>query len=62
MKLKKITIAIQEAQRFIAIAETAVEKIICDEVVRVTGCKETSACRRASMDLTRALADMRKND
>lgn len=27
---------------------------------QIMGCKETAACRRASLDLTRALAEMRK--
>ena len=27
---------------------------------RITGCKESAAVRRASMDLTRALAELRK--
>lgn len=28
--------------------------------IEITGCKQSAALRRASMDLTRALADMRR--
>ena len=32
----------------------------CDNLVLISGSKEGGACRRASMDLTRALADLRR--
>jgi hypothetical protein len=31
-------------------------------LVTITGCKETAAAKRASMDLSRALADLRGNN
>ncbi len=55
-----IRIAVGEAKRFIDKAKLAVEWLDNDAMNRVSGCKQTAACRRASMDLTRALAEMRK--
>jgi len=49
-----------EATRFIRIADKAIEKIDEDHLVSIVGSKETSAVRRASMDLTRTLAEMRR--
>lgn len=49
-------IAIQEAERFIRLAKKALE-ISLDREWRS---KENAATKRASMDLTRALAEMRK--
>jgi len=58
--------AIEEAKRFIRAAEEVEITLVTpdDETTRtysyvVTG-KESAACKRASMDLTRALAEMRK--
>lgn len=49
--------AILECRRFLARAEKAMRltgtELIC-------GCRETADVRRASMDLTRALADLRR--
>ena len=53
-----LTTAIQEAERFIAKAKLARVKVFEG---RIFGCKETGACRRSSMDLTRALADIRRS-
>ncbi len=67
MKVDNLNQAISEAKRFIEYAEQVkVEKIIGSHsmkgktwlVVR-DYCKETAACKRASMDLTRALAKLR---
>lgn len=49
-----------EATRFIRAADKAIEKIDEDHLVNIVGSKETSAVKRASMDLTRTLAEMRK--
>ena len=56
----RLTIAIKEAKRFVSVAESALGKIKEDSLLQITGCKETGAARRASMDLTRALAELRK--
>ena len=56
----RLTIAIKEAKRFVSVAESALGKIKEDSLVQYNGCKETGAARRASMDLTRVLAELRK--
>jgi|WetSurMetagenome_2_1015567.scaffolds.fasta_scaffold489164_3 hypothetical protein len=50
--------AMVEAERFLEIAKI-VELKGHDNVFTFYGCKETGALRRASMDLTRALAELR---
>ncbi len=62
MNIDGIDYAMEEAQRFLTAAKAAVE------IWRQRGgpkysfgySKETAACRRVSMDLTRALAKLRK--
>ena len=49
--------AVAEAQRFIAVAKAV--KVYPERNYLDTS-KETAAAKRASMDLTRALAEMRK--
>ena len=59
----KLSTAVQEAKRFIALAEAiqrAPIRSTSGGTVYDAGPKETGAARRASMDLTRALADLRK--
>lgn len=65
MRGEALTNAICEAQRFIQIAR----KVVIKHEKRADGTpwimvldytKESAACKRASMDLTRALAEMRK--
>jgi len=61
MTITKIAEAIEEAGRFIEKAQKArtwMEQN--DPMCMGLGNQYTAACRRASMDLTRALADMRK--
>lgn len=58
MNIDTLALAIEEAERFVTRARAAVEAIGSDKYYYSR--KETSAARRASMDLTRALADMRK--
>ena len=56
--------AITEAKRFIKAAEQVpfhtVKAIDKKDYTYITTGKESGACRRASLDLTRALARMRK--
>ena len=56
---EKILNAIREAERFIRKAKSA-RGAFADNKYAWNGTKETGACRRASMDLTRALAEMRR--
>jgi hypothetical protein len=60
MHIDKLTNAIAEAERFIEKAHKAAFKIRTDSLTTISGSKETATCKRASMDLTRALADLRK--
>lgn len=60
MKLCKLEIAIAEAARFVVIARKAKERLKSDKYASITGSKETGAARRASMDLTRALSELRR--
>lgn len=55
----KIKEAISEAERFIDRAEKAL-KDFEEKRYAWNGTPATGSCKRASMDLTRALADMRK--
>lgn len=52
-----------EAKRFIAAVEAMENRLANDSYARsfayITGCRESAQVRRSSMDLTRALADMR---
>ena len=58
MKVDKIKEAIYEAERFITKAKLALEKTEGKNYLYAN--KENGACRRSSMDLTRALAELRK--
>lgn len=60
MNISKLICAIDEAKRFIIKAELAYNKIQENSLTTITGSKETGAAKRASMDLTRVLADLRK--
>ncbi len=51
--------AMEETQRFLTAARLA-QKRLKDDKYSHFGSPETAACRRASMDLTRALAKLRK--
>lgn len=52
---KKLKAAVDEARRFLRKAE---ELAACDDAYNSP--RESGACRRASLDLTRALADYRR--
>ncbi len=70
MTIGTIERAEQEAKRFLEVALLARRRIMQERAhdsdpIRstmgvISGTRETGACRRVSMDLSRALADMRK--
>ena len=60
MTLEALETAITEAKRFLSKAADAKRRIKKDTYWAMMGCTETAAAKRASMDLTRALAAMRK--
>tara|TARA_R110000868_G_scaffold399585_1_gene673431 strand:+ start:8914 stop:9102 length:189 start_codon:yes stop_codon:yes gene_type:complete len=59
MDLETINQARQELIRFGERLIAADNALKADSLVSITGSKETAACKRASMDLTRALARLR---
>ena len=58
MNITTIKVAEREAKRFLAAAKAT--EAVATPGGQVWGSKESGALRRASMDLTRALAEMRK--
>ena len=52
--------AISEANRFIKRARAAKRRLSEDRMSLVSGSKEMGAAKRASMDLTRILAELRR--
>jgi hypothetical protein len=60
MKFDLIDQAKIEAYRFIAKANNAEKRVRADKMVLITGCKETAALKRASMDLSKILSELRK--
>jgi hypothetical protein len=52
--------AMDEATRFLIKASELKRRWEEDEMSALTGCRESGAARRASLDLTRALAELRK--
>lgn len=58
-KIKKIELAISEAHRFIQKAADW-KRRLSSEGVYVFSSKEGGAAKRASLDLSRSLADLRK--
>ena len=59
-KVNKINSAITEAQRFIQTAFAWKKRIEKDEDGLVWTSKEGGACKRASMDLSRSLTELRR--
>lgn len=59
MTTKTLRVAIAEAKRFIAAAEKC-EPRTFENIQYFPGSKDSGAVKRASMDLTRALADLRR--
>ena len=64
MKICNIDKVIKECDRFKTCALDAKTRLLAEGVgpleMQVVGYKETAACRRASMDLSRALAELRR--
>ena len=58
-KQEKINKAIHEAEKFIETADKWVDRLDEDKYAQF-GSKEGGACKRSSLDLTRALSEMRK--
>ena len=52
--------AMAEARRFLDMAEEARDRLEHDKYASISGSKEVAAAKRASLDLTRALARMRQ--
>jgi hypothetical protein len=61
MNPAKVDEVAKVAGRFMLLALAAVKRLETDGLTQLTGCKETGALRRASMDLTRALAELRRD-
>ena len=61
MKISRLQTAIKEAERFLKIAR-AVEYNKNSEHDYIHSGKQTASTRRASMDLTNALVELRKGD
>lgn len=72
MNLDTLKTAIDEAERFIYKAEEAYNEIVYNKeevahwlkdksYARKTGVKRQAACKRASLDLTRSLSELRKS-
>lgn len=59
MNLDSIRAAVAEARRFIDRAEKAEHDFAVNDFAW-NGTKNTAACRRASMDLSRALSELRE--
>jgi len=57
--IEKIDKAFQEINRFIVKAQAAKKRLAHQPGMR-GGCRETGAVRRASMDLSRALVEIRR--
>jgi hypothetical protein len=60
MKLASINVAEAEARRFLDAVEAHRARVAKGDVYEFVGFKESGALRRASLDLTRALSEMRK--
>jgi len=59
-KIEKIDFAISEAQRFILRAKQWRQRLNADSYAKY-GSKEGGAAKRSSLDLTRALSELRKS-
>lgn len=59
MSEEKLKATIKEAMRFVRAGKAALERLNRDDYAKY-GSRETAACLRTSMDLTRALAELRK--
>jgi hypothetical protein len=57
---EKIGVAIVETKRFLKKAKAAKKRLSEDSLALISGSKETAAMKRASMDLSRALTEIRR--
>ena len=60
MRREQVKAAMADARRFLLVALEALEAHAAD-TNWMPGSKESGACKRASMDLTRSLARMRRH-
>lgn len=60
VKIDQINDLIAESNRFIKRATAWSNRLCVDPLCFLTGCKESAATKRASMDLSRALTEIRK--
>ncbi len=62
MNKDRIRVAVEHASIFIERANDLLERLDNEDgAILITGCKESAALRRQSMELTRALAELRKS-
>ena len=59
-EIKKIDAAVFEARKFLKKAFAWKKRLCNDNLAYLSGTKEGGAAKRASMDLTRSLAELRK--
>ena len=59
-KINQIEDIISEAARFVRKANLWRDRLTEDSYCVLTGCKESSAAKRASMDLSRILTELRR--
>ncbi len=57
---EKLTAAMDEAHRFLVAARALRARRAKADLYEFQGCRESGAVRRASLDLTRALANLRR--
>ena len=62
MNNQNLTEARELARDFIRLIDGADSESLLDDFYFYTGCKQSAAIKRKSMDLTRALAEMRKSN
>ena len=60
-KVNELDMVINETKRFLVRARKYKTRLQSDKYSGFTGTAEGGACKRASMDLTRALAQLRKS-
>lgn len=60
MRTERLNDAIAEAERFLDRAKTLQRERQSGDFYEFIGTRNSGACRRASLDLTRALADLRR--
>ncbi len=63
MRLSRLNVAIEEAKRFLKKAEQAKREVsFYNDRSSFTPSKYVSACKRASLDLSRTLTELRRSD